>query len=71
MHKTPASQAQWKQVNIREGGEGGLTDLSSGYKVILPLNIFKTNFPSLLIRSIMTIDVQDDLSGFFRMSIFV
>ena len=35
---------------------GELTDLSSGYEIILPLNIFKTKLPSLLIKFIMTID---------------
>ena len=38
------------------GGGGGLTDLSSGYEVMLPLKISKTKFPSLLITFIMTFD---------------
>ena len=35
---------------------GGLIALSSGYRVMLPVNIFKTKFPSLLIRFIITAD---------------
>ena len=37
-------------------GWEGLTDISSGYEVMLPLKLSKTKFPSLLIRFIMTID---------------
>ena len=37
-------------------GGGGLTDLSVRYEVMLLLKIFKTEFPSLLIRFIMTTD---------------
>ena len=48
-------QARRKQMNIAGGG-GGLTYLLSGYAVVLPLKTFKTKFPSLLIRFIMTID---------------
>ena len=33
-----------------------MTDLSSGYELILAVNIFKTKLPSLLIRYIMTDD---------------
>ena len=52
------------------GGGGDLTDLSSGYEVMLPLKIFKTKFPSLLIR-IITIDGKYKTSyvDFFVMSI--
>ena len=38
------------------GGGGGITDISSGYEVMFPLKIFKTIFPSLLIRFFWTID---------------
>ena len=47
-------QARRKQVSIR--GWGWLTDLSSGYDIMLPLNLLKTIFLSLLIRFIMIID---------------
>ena len=36
--------------NGRGEGGGGVTNISSGYEVMLSLNIFKANFPSLLIR---------------------
>ena len=42
-----------EQVN--SGGGRWLTDLSNGYEVMLLLNIFKSEFPSLL-SFIMTID---------------
>ena len=56
--------SQQKQVNIGcvcvcvWGGGVRLTDLSSGYEVMLPLNIFKTKFPSLLITFIMTTNAK-------------
>ena len=37
-------------------GMCGVTEFSSGYKVILPQKSFITKFPSLLIRFIMTTD---------------
>ena len=33
-----------------------MEDISTGYEVMLLVNIFKTKFPSLLIRLIMTTD---------------
>ena len=50
--------AWWKQVTIGGWGGGGITDISSGYAVMFPLNIFKTIFPSLLIRFFLPIDVK-------------
>ena len=38
------------------GGGDGPTNISSAYKVMLPMNIFKTKFPSLGVRFIMTTD---------------
>ena len=43
-------------------GGGGLTDRSSGYEVMFPLNILKTKFLSLLIRLIMQIDGKYKIS---------
>ena len=41
-------------MNIEEGE--GVIDRSSGYEVMLPLNIFKTKFSSLHVRFIKTVD---------------
>ena len=54
----------------RGGGGGGLTDQSSGYKVMLPLKTFKTKFHSLLVRFIMRSDGKYKYSGFY-ISIYV
>ena len=37
------------------GGEKGKADISGEYEVMLTLKMFKTKFPSLLIRFMMTI----------------
>ena len=49
---------------------GGLTDISSEHEVMHHLKIFKTNFPSLLIRFIMTIDNKYKTS-YAAMSIYL
>ena len=48
------------------GGGEGLIDMSSGYKVMFPLKILKTKFPSLLIRFIMTMINTRLASWIFR-----
>ena len=48
------SKAQQKHVNIGEGWRGGgLTDLSTGYEILLPPEKFQNEISSLLIRFIM------------------
>ena len=50
---------------------GGLTALSSGFDVMFPQKFFKTKFPSLLTRFIMTIDGKHMTSSvdYFAMTV--
>ena len=48
MSGTAKASEHWRG-GVGEVGQGGVTELSSGYKVILPLKCLKTKFRYLLI----------------------
>ena len=54
MSGTAKASEHWRG-GVGEVGQAGVTELSSGYKVILSLKCLKSKFRYLLIRFIITI----------------